>query len=190
MKATFVLIASNEVENMARKVMLEAHRKAGLGFEMARLPHHVSLKQPFKIDNLEAVEAYFDEFVSSLGPVKVHFEEVIIWPNRIFGYDSGVMVLKAEKSKELIDLHKRLNSELEERFGSSPADYDGDAYAFHMTLAIGGRSFEDYQKAYELLDKKIYDLDTVFDQMALLYYDNDDITPGTYFCYKRVSLFE
>ena len=51
MKATFVLLADVEAENFGRKCMLEAHRAGAFGFEMARLPHHISLKQPFKIPN-------------------------------------------------------------------------------------------------------------------------------------------
>ena len=49
MKATIVLIADNDAENYGRKLMLEAHRYGKIGFEMARLPQHVSLKQPFVI---------------------------------------------------------------------------------------------------------------------------------------------
>ena len=42
MKATFVLIADIEAENFGRKCMLEANRVGNIGFEMARLPHHIS----------------------------------------------------------------------------------------------------------------------------------------------------
>ena len=56
MKATIVLIADNEAENYGRKLMLKAHRAGGMGFEMARLPQHVSLKQPFAIESLEEAE--------------------------------------------------------------------------------------------------------------------------------------
>lgn len=48
MKATLVLIADNKAENFGRRLMLDAHRAGDLGFEMARLPQHVSLKQPFQ----------------------------------------------------------------------------------------------------------------------------------------------
>ena len=48
MKATIVLIADNDAENYGRKLMLEANRYGKMGFEMARLPQHVSLKQPFR----------------------------------------------------------------------------------------------------------------------------------------------
>lgn len=188
MKATIVLIASNEIENMGRKIMLEAHQKGDLGFEMARLPHHVSLKQPFTINDIYEIERYFDEFAGTIKPVSVKFTEVALWPSKVFGYDSGVMVIKAEKTEELFNLHKRLNKELEERYGSCPADFDGEAYTFHMTVAIGGKSFENYQKVYDLLDKKEYYQEVEFNQLGLLYYDSDMITPGTYFCYKKVCI--
>lgn len=168
--------------------MLEAHKKGDLGFEMARLPHHVSLKQPFPIDDLDEIERHFDEFASTLNPITVKLTEVALWPSKVFGYDSGVMVIKAEKTKELFDLHKRLNKELEERYGSCPAEFDGDDYTFHMTVAIGGKPFENYQRTYDLLVKKEYHEEVKFDQLGLFYYDNDRITQGTYFCYKRVSI--
>lgn len=187
MKATFVLIASNETENMARKLMLEAHKKGDLGFEMARLPHHVSLKQPFNISDLDEVENFFDEFAVTLKPITVEFQDIVLWESNIFGFDSGVLALKAVKTKELADLHCRLNDELEERFGFSPATFDGDEYTFHMTIAIGGKPYKNYQTAYALLDKKEYDISVVFNQLGLLYYHEDNVMPGTYFCYKKLS---
>lgn len=48
MKATIVLIADDDAENFGRKLMFEANKYGKMGFEMARLPQHVSLKQPFK----------------------------------------------------------------------------------------------------------------------------------------------
>lgn len=65
MKATIVLLADIEAENVGRKYMLEANRVGNLVFEMARLPHHISLKQPFIISNLIDVEMIFDKFCSS-----------------------------------------------------------------------------------------------------------------------------
>lgn len=187
MKATFVLIPSNETENMARKLTLEAHEKGKLGFEMTRLPHHISLKQPFKMPNLQVIEQYFDEFILTLKPISVKLLNIELWQSKVFGYDSGVIVIKVEKSEELYDLHKRLNKELKERFGECHADFDGDEYTFHMTIAIGGAPFKNYEKAYKLLDKRVYNEEVVFNQLGLFYYDEDNIKPGTYFCYKKLS---
>ncbi|QAA32516.1 2'-5' RNA ligase family protein [Clostridium manihotivorum] len=188
MKATFVLLANNELENMGRRIMLEAHKKSKLGFEMARLPHHISLKQPFHIESLEEIENYFDEFVKTLKPIKVILKEVKCYPSSVFGYSSGVMVIEADKSQELQSLHKRLNEELEKIFGECKANFDGDEYIFHMTVAIGGGSFDNYEKALKLLDQQEYDIEVIFNELGLLYYDDDKITPGSYFCYKRVAI--
>ena len=53
-----------------------------------------------------------------------------------------------------------------------------------MTFAIGGASFESYQKAYDELVKQDYKKCFRFSKLGLLYYDDDNIVPGTYFCYK------
>lgn len=125
MKATFVLIASNKTKNKARKIMLEAHKKGNLGFEMTRLPHHISLKQPFSIESLEGIENYFDRFVATLEPITVKFEDIYILKSDVFGIESGLMGLNVENSKVLVNLHNRLNKELEEQFGACPVAFDG-----------------------------------------------------------------
>jgi 2'-5' RNA ligase len=188
MKATFVLLANNETSNMASKMLLDANQIGQLGFEMTRLPFHVSLKQPFVIQDLTMIEKFFDEFASKLKPANVHFDEVVTWENAVFGYDSGVIALHVEKTQELSNIHKELNNQLEKRFGLCPAAFDGDPYQFHMTIAIGGAPFKQYKATGEILKERDIDSSTVFSELALFYYDKDDIQPGTYFCYKRVRL--
>lgn len=53
-----------------------------------------------------------------------------------------------------------------------------------MTFAIGGAEYVSYQRAYDELIKSDYNQIFRFSKLGLLYYDDDDITPGTYFCYK------
>ncbi len=67
------------------------------------------------------------------------------------------------------------------------AAFDGDIYTFHMTIALVGKPYENYQKALNLLDKKEYNMEVIFNQLGLLYYDDDSIKPGTYFCYKKLG---
>jgi len=69
---------------------------------VTRLPFHLSLKQPFIINNLDEFESFFDAYSKILKPVTIHFKELIAWPNSVFGYESGVLVLKAEKNKGII----------------------------------------------------------------------------------------
>ncbi len=188
MKATIVLIADSAAENYGRKLMLEAHKAGGMGFEMARLPQHVSLKQPFFISNLAEMEEFFDKFAAGKKPVSIKMEEVEVCPNNVLGGNpSGCLSMRVEQSKELKEMQKELFEKLEERFGPCPAEHDND-YVFHMTFAIGGAPYENYLRAFAVLAKKLYGETLKFDKLGLLYYDDDSIRPGTYFCYKVVDL--
>lgn len=184
MKATFVLLADMEGENFGRKCMLEANRAAQIGFEMARLPQHISLKQPFKINDLETLERIFDEYAQEVHEIAVPLIELECFQSNIFGYDSGCMSIRAEATPQLKAMQQKLFDYLEVKLGSCPAEHDSD-YVFHMTIAIGGASYENYQKAYQEMKKKDFHKTCLFDRLGLLYYDDDDIRPGTYFCYKQ-----
>ena len=187
MKATIVLLANNEAENFGRRLMLEAHKAGNLGFEMARLPQHISFKQPFSIPDLEQFEEFFDQFAKDIEPVTVKFINITMHPSNILGYESGCISISAEKSDELAEIQRNLFWRLKERFGKCPADHDDD-YVFHMTIAIGGAPYNNYEKAFIEMKKKAYQKTFVFDRLGLLYYDDDTIRPGTYFCYKIVSV--
>ena len=168
--------------------MLGAHKLGDLRFEMARLPQHVSLKQPFSIPSLEEMEDFFDTFAKEVKPVKIKMEELELCPSNVLGgLPSGCLSFRTEQTEELKAIQKNLFVQLEERFGPCPAEHDND-YVFHMTVALGGAPFENYQKAYEELSKRVYDGEFSFGRLGLLYYDNDAISPGTYFCYKVVEL--
>lgn len=184
MKTTVVLIANNEAENFGRRMMLEANKYGGMGFEMARLPQHVSLKQPFSIPNLEEMEEFFESFVKELAPFEIEFVDMDLFPSNVLGgIPSGCMSLRVKETHELSEAQRKLNEGLYKKFGPCPADHDDD-YIFHMTFAIGGASFESYQRAYNELAKQDYKKSFTFNKLGLLYYDDDNITPGTYFCYK------
>ena len=57
-------------------------------------------------------------------------------------------------------------------------------FVCERNVAIGGVSFEAYERAYDALVKQDYKKSFRFNKLGLLYYDDDNIKPGTYFCYK------
>lgn len=190
MKATVVLIADDEAENFGRKLMLDAHRIGKMGFEMARLPQHVSLKQPFSIPSLEKMEAFFDKFAESLTPIEVEFIDMDLFPSNVLGgIESGCMTLRVKTTERLADAQQQLNEDLLKAFGACPAEHDDD-YIFHMTFAIGGADFQAYQRAYAKLKDYDYRRAFRFSRLGLFYYDDDNIAPGTYFCYKICGLVD
>ena len=51
--------------------------------------------------------------------------------------DEAVVVLKRSRNTQLRDIHYSLNQALIKEFGPTPADFDGEDYKFHLTVAIG-----------------------------------------------------
>ena len=187
MKATIVLLADIEAENYGRKCMLEANQAGNIGFEMARLPQHISLKQPFKIPDLVTIENIFDELANDFYAISVPLHELECFSTNVLGYDWGGISIRTEATPQLSAMQQRLFERLEATLGPCPAEHDRD-YVFHMTIAIGGAPYENYEKAYQVLRAKNYKRVLHFDKLGLLYYDNDAIKPGTYFCYKIAKL--
>ena len=184
MRATIVLVGDTDAQNYGAKTMLAAHKLGGTGFEAARLPFHVSLKQTFRIQDRAAFEQFFDEFAATVEPISVEFEELWVMPNESLGGEkSGCLALKARRTPQLEALQKRFLRALTERFGLCPAEHDDD-YIFHMTLAIGNAPYENYVRAHEELKHCAVPSGLRFDKLAFFYYDDDAIARGTYFCYK------
>ena len=111
-----------------------------------------------------------------------------VFPSNVLnGLPSGCMSLRVKETPQLTDAQKKLNEGLYAKFGPCSAEHDDD-YIFHMTFAIGGAGLEAYERAYAELIKLDYKKSFRFNELGLLYYDDDNIKPGTYFCYKVCEL--
>jgi hypothetical protein len=73
LRATIVLLTDRETQDFIRKLGVELDDRFNIGLFGCLLPAHVSLKQPFQIANLPAMEAFFDEWVASVEPFDVRF---------------------------------------------------------------------------------------------------------------------
>lgn len=182
MKATFALLLGHEVHNIVRKLAVEVHQNHHIGLAGSQLPPHVSLKQPFLIPTLSAIEAYFDQLARSIDPVALTF-------SRIGGPgDAPVLWLEVEETETLRNLHTRINQELAERFPDTQAPFDGSAYHFHLTIALGGRSSSVYQSIAAELESREVVLRAVARHLVLFYYDDNQISPGSFLTYKILPL--
>jgi 2'-5' RNA ligase len=182
MKATFALLLDHEVHNVVRKLAVEVHQTYHIGLAGSQLPPHVSLKQPFLIPDLSAVETYFDQLARSIAPVTLTLP-------RIGGPgDAPVLWLEVEETEALRHLHTRINQELAEQFPETQAPFDGLAYHFHLTVALGGASASVYQSIAAELESCAVVLRTIARHLVLFYYDDDQISPGSFLTYKILPL--
>ncbi len=153
-----------------------------------RLPPHISLKQPFPVADLPALEAYVDELANSLPPVAIDLSELQAIPISAGGQSFGLLWADVANQAELHPLHDRVNRELFERFGSTPAEHDGAEYHFHMTVTMGGQPYPVYQQYLSELDSIRLDRRFVSRQLALFLYDEPMGMVGEYLTYKIVPL--
>ena len=184
MKAAFALLADYPTHNAVRKLAWQMYQKHGISLETSRLPPHVSLKQPFDIPDVSALEGYLAELASSMSPIDITLTNLeLVEVNE----HVGILWLRVEQTPSLRQLHNHLNEELALRFGNTQADFDGPEYQFHMTIAIGGSSLAIYRRAYEEF-KNIW-RETAFrtDALALFAYDSINSQPD-YISYKVLPI--
>jgi 2'-5' RNA ligase len=188
MRAAFALLANHEIYNIVRRLSWEIHQKYRTGTRHASLPPHVSLKQPFGISDLSALENYMDKLASSIQPFEVTLIEIQVIPISYGGTTYGLLWIDVEETEELRSLHNRLNNELNQRFGHTPADFDGDQYHFHMTITMGGQPVEVYRKFYEEVPNLKINAQFTVKQLAMFVYDEPIGPNSEYLCYRILPI--
>ena len=188
MKATFALLADHEVHNFVRKLNWELHRKYGIGLDIARLPPHISLKQPFDVTDLDALEGYMSELADSIPPFEVHLPQLQLIRTEIDHVETGILWLDVQETASLRELHTRLNQELAARFENTQAAFDGADYHFHMSVAIGGQPWQVYQRAFENIAVAPANLRYLVRELALFVYDDTASLSEGYMTYKILQL--
>ena len=186
MKATLALLADMEAHNRVRKLAWEFHQKYRTG--ILPLPPHISLKQPFGVTNLTQLEQYMDQFARSIVPFKVTLTKLAIVPASFQGTEYGILWIDVQETSELRQLHNRLNAELSEQLGPVPAEHDGDAYHFHMTVMLGGQPIDIYHRFYRELDSPVIDYSFIVRELAIFVYDEPLGIDSDYLCYKILPI--
>jgi 2'-5' RNA ligase len=188
MNVGFALLVDQPTHNFMRKLAVELDRAYCIGLHAAQPPAHVSLKQPFHAKDLQAVESYFDTFAASIQPFEVAFDTLEVQPATGPNYDIGIVWLAAREIPSLRDLHNRLNTELGIRFANSQAEFDGPAFRFHATVAMGGQPPDIYQEIAAAYSRHDLGLICQVTQIMMgVAHENQDPL-GRFVSYKILSL--
>ena len=188
MRSTFALLANTEVYNLVRHLSWEMHSACHTGTTHCRLEPHISLKQTFHIDDLDALEAYMAELAASIQPFDVTLTELQVQSTFVDGIDYGILWIAVDESDKLCGLHNRLNDELHQRFGDTRAQFDGPDYRFHMTVMIGGQPVEVYRQYLATLPTPRVDLRFTVRTLAMFVYDEPFGPDSDYLSYKILPL--
>ena len=188
MKATFALLADNQIHNLVRKLSWDIHQKYRTGIDVCRLPPHISLKQTFDIKDLDSLSDYMAELAESIKPFQAQLTHLELIDATIDGLESGILWLNVEETNFLRELHNRLNEELTARFGNVPAEYDGADYHFHMSVSIGGQPIEIYHKILDKFKEWLVDLPCMVRDLVMFVYDERSDVNAGYMTYKILPL--
>lgn len=185
MKAAIALLSDYHVQNVARKMVYQVSQRADIKFFGSLLPAHVSLKQPFTFDDMEALEDWFDSFSKQIEPFRIDLERVYYdgWDDyAIIGFD----VLE---TPTLRNLHNQINAELKDLFLDPTAPHDGDEYRFHLTIELGKvGDTNPFNQVFEALPEKNIQMSFMAESIALFFYADKMIEPGSFICYKVLPL--
>lgn len=167
MYATFALLLDRAIENAVNRIAWEIHLRWRTGVGVRRLPPHISLKQPFSIgDDLNRAEEYLATFAASVAPFCIRTDG--------FYARETVFGISIIETLELRALHNRLNADLPKYFDNTTADYDGDNYRFHVTVAQGGATPGTYQEILGTFAARDFREQFHAAKIALFVYDESD----------------
>lgn len=184
MKAAIALLADFPTQNIARRMVYEITRRAPIRFLGSLLPAHVSLKQPFTFEDMNALENWFSRFSGSIQPFRIELDRVYYaeWA------EFAIVGLHVRETPELRKLHNRINQELKEVVNDPSAAHDGADYEFHLTTELGPTgSGNPYREFYEALPEKQLDLSFLAEYLALFFYQ-EPVEAGSFNCYKVLPL--
>jgi 2'-5' RNA ligase len=166
-------------------MVYQLSQRAGIKFFGSLLPAHVSLKQPFTFENMDVLEAWFDSMSKRMAPFSIDLKRIYYdgWEDyAILGFD----VLETPTLRKL---HNQINQELKSVVLDPSAPHDGDDYRFHLTIELGkvGET-NPFSQVYDSLPEKNINLSFIAESIALFFYQDGLIEPGSFICYKVLPL--
>ncbi len=177
MRAAIALLSDFAVQNAVRRMVFELSQRYDIPFYGSLLPAHVSLKQPFAFESMPVLEKYFASLAQQISPFEIRLDE-------LYCFEAGngcVLGLNVVETPTLRNLHNQLNRELSQLFSNTAADYDGEAYRFHLTIELGRfEGTNPYRSYFDSLPEKKVNLAFQARQLALFYYTGDPVQFITY----------
>jgi 2'-5' RNA ligase len=183
-KATLALIPDSSACNTIARLAWQVDQAYGTGLSVCRLPPHISLKQPFDCHNLDAMVDFATDFAQRIALREINTTELGLWETS----DSGTLYLAVSQTAALKQLHHGLNSELSDKYGDRPADFDGDRYEPHITIASGGAPQDAYKRAYDELRARSLAISLVAQGLAVFAYTQKPNGEWEYMTYHIVPL--
>lgn len=139
----WVAIDVNEQVIKLREVAENYIKERGLSSTTFSLPFHISLKISFQIpdDKFEDAVSDIRDFYKSLKPFEIK--------TKVIERAGSIVWIAMQYSNELVDIHKKLDEMMFEKYGVVQHDFDKD-FKFH-TSVLALNDEVDILKAYDAI---------------------------------------
>jgi 2'-5' RNA ligase len=111
LQAAIALLPDAELSNQLGAAALAAHAASGGRLRWPRLPAHLSLKQPFAVESLPALERSIERLAGELDPIRVTLGAVEVQPPSP-GSPEAVVWVGVDAAPSLLELERRLDGAL------------------------------------------------------------------------------
>ena len=182
------IITDNLIQNQSRKIAYDLSQKSRISILSSRLPQHISLKQSFKVKNVEEIEKYFDSITKTMQSFEINLAQVDLCLMKNFTSNTQILWYEVMESSELRELHNKLNRDLSDKFGIEMQGFDGDIFKFHSTIAYDSNKEEIFKSYFDSIKYEGMSFSFKVKEIALFYCPDDEPTPGNFITYKIQTL--
>lgn len=140
MQIGYGIILEGEINNFMREVELLLFNKFNLQKGLCQ-PPHITIKPPFKVEELSPYKNYLEELCKKIKPFEVELKD--------FGsFEKKVIYLAVKKNQRLQDIYETIYLDIKNKYNPKLAR---EEMIFHATLAYDDLDEETFRKAYEYL---------------------------------------
>lgn len=135
LQAAVALLPDRELANRLAAAALAGHAATQGRLRWPRLPAHLSLKQPFSVESLPALEHAIERLAAESAPIRATLGALEVQPPSA-GSPEAVIWVGVDAEASLLELQRQIDALLEPSAAEALAPFVSDAYRFHVTLGF------------------------------------------------------
>lgn len=140
MQIGYGIILEGEINNFMREMELLLFNKFNLQKGLCQ-PPHITIKPPFKVEELSPYKNYLDELCKKIKPFEVELKG-------FSSFGKKVIYLNVKKNQKLSDIYETIFDDMKNKYNP---ELKREEIIFHATLAYDDIGEETFHKAYEYL---------------------------------------
>ena len=160
MKYVIAHLISEPLKTYQKTLMKQLSRTFGVRDITKQIRPHLTIKEPFTTDDIDAVSPVIEEIALETKPIayRVH---------RFSHFDDRLLYLDVEAPQEMIDVAECVKERLQSFDDISFSEFDGKDITYHATLCYAKNSLFSDIKSF-LSKQEIPPFNMTFDNIAIL----------------------